>query len=76
MNKKLSNIYVVIFEEKVIAIETNLQKFYDSFPAELKSKKAYDYFYREFKKSSYFKFKLDNRYSLQKIPLNQEVLTK
>ncbi|WP_294267748.1 hypothetical protein [uncultured Chryseobacterium sp.] len=72
MNKKVSGIYVAIFEERVITIDTNLRKFYNALPTDVKSKRSYDYFSREFNKSLYFKFKFDNRYSLQKIELKKD----
>ncbi len=68
MIRDLKSFYVAIKDNEVVAFETNLQKFVPLIEAKEKEARNYQWFYREFKKSTYFKLTLGGKdYFFQRV---------
>jgi len=68
MNINLKAFYVAIINNEVFCYETNLTKFVSVFIKKNPTARNYDWFYRQFKKSSYFHHNVDGKcYYFQKV---------
>lgn len=54
MNERITAFYAVISDNEVICFETNLKLFVEKFSRIVPDTRNYDWFYRKFKKESYF----------------------
>ena len=72
MDNRIKTIYLLIKSNKVLICESNLKDLFNQLPKELEGIRTYDYYYRNFKKSSYFKFEFNREYYFQKIEYNRE----
>jgi hypothetical protein len=72
MDNRIKTIYLLIKSNKVLICESNLKDLFNQLPKELEGIRTYDYYYRNFKKSSYFQFEFNREYYFQKIEYNRE----
>ncbi len=72
MDNRIKTIYLLIKNNKVLICESNLKDLFNQLPKELERIRTYDYYYRNFKKSSYFQFEFNREYYFQKIEYNRE----
>ena len=72
MDNRIKTIYLLIKSNKVLICESNLKDLFNQLPKELEGIRTYDYYYRNFKKSSYFQFEFNREYYFQKIEDNRE----
>jgi len=72
MNKGITTLFFLIKKDKVLICESNLKDLFNQLPKELEGIRTYDYYYRNFKKSSYFQFEFNREYYFQKIEYNRE----
>lgn len=68
MNNNLRDLYVAIVNNEIVCFETNLKEFQIAFEKMEPSTRNYQWFYREFKKTTYFKLELSGKdYYFQKV---------
>ena len=72
MDNRIKTIYLLIKSNKVLICESNLKDLFNQLPKELEGIRTYDYYYRNFKKSSYFQLEFNREYYFQKIEYNRE----
>ena len=72
MDNRIKTIYLLIKSNKVLSCESNLKDLFNQLPKELEGIRTYDYYYSNFKKSSYFQFEFNREYYFQKIEYNRE----
>ena len=72
MDNRIKTIYLLIKSNKVLICERNLKDLFNQLPKELEGIRTYDYYYRNFKKSSYFQLEFNREYYFQKIEYNRE----
>lgn len=68
VNNNLKALYVAIVENEIVCFDTNLADFHAQFFKMEPSARIYQWFYREFKKTAYFKLELSGKaYYFQKV---------
>lgn len=68
MLQGLKALYIVIFNGRVILFETNLRSFVREFEKIEKESRNFDFFYRQFKKTTYFQMNFSNKeYHFQRL---------
>jgi hypothetical protein len=72
MDNRIKTIYLLIKSNKVLICESNLKDLFNQLPKVLEGIRTYDYYYRNFKKSSYFQLEFNREYYFQKIEYNRE----
>ncbi len=72
MDNRIKTIYLLIKSNKVLICESNLKDLFNQLTKVLEGIRTYDYYYRNFKKSSYFQLEFNREYYFQKIEYNRE----
>lgn len=66
MNQNISKLFFLIKNNEVIKCDSNLKELISELPEEIKGKRSYDYFYRQFTKLNGFQFEFNDQYYFQK----------
>lgn len=67
MDNRTKKIYILIKENKALAVETNLKDFVNVLPEHIAGIRQYHYYYKKFKESNYFIFEFNKDYIFQRV---------